>query len=122
LLTPFKLFAGGPVASGRQWMSWIHHEDLVGHFLLALDKREATGPINGVAPNPVTNKEFAKALGRALHRPAFLPLPGFAIRLRIGAAAEVVVNGQRVLPKRALALSYAFRFPTIDGALVDAVA
>jgi uncharacterized protein (TIGR01777 family) len=122
LLTPFKLCAGGPVASGRQWMSWIHHEDLIGLFLLALDKPEATGPINGTAPNPVTNKEFAKALGRALHRPAFLPLPGFALRLRIGAAADVVVSGQRVLPQRALALGYTFRFATIDAALVDAVA
>jgi len=121
-LMPFKLGAGGPVASGRQWMSWIHHEDLVGLFLLALDNPAAAGPINGVSPKPVTNKEFAKALGRALHRPAFLPLPGFVLRLRIGAAAEVVVSGQRVLPKRAFALDYAFKFPTIGAALVDAVA
>jgi uncharacterized protein (TIGR01777 family) len=122
LLTPFKLGAGGPVASGRQWMSWIHHEDLVGLLLLALDRPEATGPMNGTAPHPVINKEFSKALGRALHRPAFMPLPGFVLRLRIGAAAEVVVNGQRVLPKKALELGYTFKFPTIDGALIDAVA
>jgi uncharacterized protein (TIGR01777 family) len=122
MLTPFKLGVGGPLASGRQWMSWIHHEDLVGLFLLTLDKAEAAGPINGAAPNPVTNKEFSKALGRALHRPAFLPLPGFMLRLRLGEVAEVLVTGQRVLPQRALALGYAFKFPTIDGALIDAVA
>jgi uncharacterized protein (TIGR01777 family) len=122
MLTPFKLGLGGPVGSGRQWMSWIHHEDLVGLFVLALNKREASGPINGTAPNPVTNKEFAKALGRALHRPAFMPLPGFVLRVMKGKVADVVVKGQRVLPQRALALGYSFRFLKIDGALVDAVA
>jgi uncharacterized protein (TIGR01777 family) len=122
LLTPFKLGAGGPLGSGRQWMSWIHHEDLAGLFLLALDKVEATGPVNGTAPHPVTNKEFSKALGRALHRPAVMPLPGFMLRLRLGEVADLVVTGQRVLPRRALALGYSFRFPTIDAALVDVVA
>jgi uncharacterized protein (TIGR01777 family) len=122
LLTPFRFGGGGPVGSGRQWMSWIHHEDLVGLFLLALDKPEATGSINGTAPKPVTNKEFAQALGRALHRPAFMPMPGFMMRLLIGEAADVVVKGQRVLPQRALALGYEFKFPTIDAALADAVA
>jgi len=121
LLTPFKLGAGGPVGSGRQWMSWIHHDDLAGILLLALDKPEATGPINGTAPQPVTNKQFGKALGRALHRPAFMPLPGFMLRLRLGGVADVVLTGQRVLPRRALALEYAFRFPEIDAALTDAV-
>jgi uncharacterized protein (TIGR01777 family) len=122
LLTPFKFGGGGPVGSGRQWMSWIHHEDLVGLLLLALDKPEASGPINGTAPKPVTNKEFAQALGRALHRPAFMPMPGFMMRLMIGEAADVVLKGQRVLPQRALALGYEFKFPTIDAARADAVA
>jgi uncharacterized protein len=122
LLTPFKFGGGGPVGSGRQWMSWIHHEDLVGLFLLALDKPAASGPMNGTAPKPVTNKEFAQALGRALHRPAFMPMPGFMMRLLIGEAADVVLKGQRVLPRQALALGYEFKFPTIDAALVDAVA
>jgi uncharacterized protein (TIGR01777 family) len=122
MLTPFKFGAGGPVASGRQWMSWIHHDDLVGVILLSLDKSEASGPVNGTAPKPVTNKEFAQALGRAMHRPAFMPLPGFVLRLMTGEAAEVVVKGQRVLPRRAMALGYEFKFPTIDAALVDAVA
>jgi uncharacterized protein (TIGR01777 family) len=119
LLPPFKMFAGGPVGSGRQWMSWVHHEDMVGLLLLALDHAEARGPLNGTAPNPVTNRDFSKSLGRALQRPAFLPTPGFALRLGLGEVADVVLTGQRVLPRRALALGYAFRYPTIDAALAQ---
>lgn len=121
LLTPFKLGGGGPAGSGRQWMSWIHHEDMTGLFLLALDNAGASGPLNGTAPNPVTNKEFSKALGRALSRPAIVPTPGFALKLLLGEVADVMLNGQRVLPKKALALGYAFKFPEIDAALDDAV-
>ena len=115
MLTPFKLGVGGPVGSGRQWFSWIHHDDLVGLFLLALDNAAVTGPLNGTAPNPVTNKDFSKALGRALGRPSFLPTPGFALKLALGEVAEVITNGQRVLPKQALAAGYAFKYPEIDG-------
>jgi uncharacterized protein len=122
MLFPFKLGVGGPVGSGKQWMSWVHYEDLVGIFLLALDHADATGPINGTAPNPVTNKTFSKALGRALHRPAFMPVPGFALKLRFGQVAEVLTTGQRVLPKRALALGYQFKFPDIDAALTNLLA
>lgn len=121
LLTPFKLGGGGPAGSGKQWMSWIHHEDMTGLFLLALDNPAATGPINGTAPNPVRNKEFGQALGRALNRPAFMPTPGFMLKLMLGEVADVVLNGQRVLPAKALSLGYAFRFPEIDAALRDAV-
>jgi uncharacterized protein (TIGR01777 family) len=121
LLTPFKLGAGGPVGSGRQWLAWIHHEDIVGLFVLALENTQAVGPINGTAPNPVTNKEFGKALGRALHRPAFMWTPGFALKIGLGEVADVIVAGQRVLPKKALALGYAFKFPQIDEALADAL-
>src|SRR5437667_12646640 len=71
MLRPFKMFVGGPVGSGKQWVSWIHHEDLIGVILLALDNPQAAGPINGTAPNPLTNRQFSKALGRALHRPSF---------------------------------------------------
>jgi uncharacterized protein (TIGR01777 family) len=119
MLTPFKLGVGGPVGSGRQWMSWIHHADAVGIILLALDRAEARGPLNGTAPTPVTNKEFGKALGRALHRPAFLPTPGFVMRAALGEVAGVVLTGQRVLPRAALKLGYQFQFPTIDAALAD---
>jgi uncharacterized protein (TIGR01777 family) len=117
LLTPFQWGLGGPVASGRQYMSWIHHADEVGIILLALDHSEAYGPINGTAYGPVTNKEFAKALGRALGRPAFLPTPAFGMRLILGEVAEVVTTGQRVLPRRAEALGYQFHYPDIDAAL-----
>jgi hypothetical protein len=119
LLTPFKLGVGGPVGSGRQWFPWIHIDDVVGILLLALDNAAAQGPINATAPQPVTNKEFGKALGRALHRPAFIPTPAFALRLMLGEVADVVANGQRALPRKALELGYAFRFPTIDAALAD---
>jgi uncharacterized protein (TIGR01777 family) len=119
LLTPFKLFAGGPAGSGRQWMSWVHHEDMTGLFLLALDHAEAQGPLNGTAPNPVTNRDFARALGRVLHRPSFFPTPGLALRLALGEVAGVVVEGQRVLPKRALALGYEYKYPTADAALAQ---
>jgi uncharacterized protein len=122
MLLPFKMFAGGPVGSGRQWLSWVHHQDLVGILLLALSNPEATGPINGTAPHPVTNKDFSKALGRALHRPSFLPTPRLALRVALGEVAGLVTQGQRVYPRRALALGYGFQFPELDPALRDALA
>src|SRR5207244_1981921 len=96
-----------------------HHEDMTGLFLLGLDNARASGPLNGVAPNPVTNREFGKALGRALHRPAFIPTPVFALRLMLGEVANVVAKGQRVLPRVPLQLGYSYKFPTIDAALAD---
>jgi uncharacterized protein (TIGR01777 family) len=119
LLTPFKLFAGGPVAGGRQWMSWIHHEDLTNILTLALEQSDISGPVNGTAPEPVTNRQFAKALGQVLHRPSFFPTPGFMLRLGLGEVGTVVTKGQKVLPRRALALGYAFKYPTIDIALAQ---
>jgi uncharacterized protein (TIGR01777 family) len=119
LSLPFKLGLGGPVGSGKQYMSWIHHDDLVGLILLALDHANASGPINGTAPNPVTNKSFGRAFGRALHRPAILPTPAFALRLMLGEAAMLATEGQRVLPKRAQALGYRFKYSTIEAALAE---
>jgi uncharacterized protein (TIGR01777 family) len=119
MLTPFKMCVGGPVGSGKQWMSWVHNDDLAGIFLLALENADAAGPINGTAPQPVTNRDFSKALGRALGRPSFMPTPGFGLRLMLGEVAEVITTGQRVLPRRAAALGYSFQFPTIDAALAD---
>jgi uncharacterized protein (TIGR01777 family) len=121
MLTPFKMFVGGPVGSGRQYVSWIHHDDLVGLLLLAADNPAARGPLNGTAPNPVTNKEFSKALGRALHRPSVLRTPKIMLRAMLGEVANIITTGQRVVPKRALALGYTFRFPDIDAALQDVV-
>jgi uncharacterized protein (TIGR01777 family) len=119
LLTPFKMCVGGPAGSGKHWMGWVHHEDIVGILLLALANTAAAGPINGSAPNPATNRDFSKALGRALHRPAFLPTPGFALRAMLGEVADVVLTGQHVLPKRVQELGYTFKFPTLDAALAD---
>jgi uncharacterized protein (TIGR01777 family) len=119
LLTPFQVGMGGPAGSGKQWISWIHHADLAGILLFALDNVALRGPINAMAPEPVTNKDFAQAVGRALGRPAFISTPAFALRMMLGEVADVVLTGQRVLPKRTLALGYTFKFPTLDKALAD---
>jgi uncharacterized protein (TIGR01777 family) len=121
MLPFFKLGVGGPVAGGDQWMPWIHVDDLVGIYLRALGDAAWTGPVNATAPEPVTNKDFSHALGRALHRPAFAPVPGFAVRALYGEMADIVVNGQRAIPARTQALGYAFRHPELDEALRDAL-
>ena len=117
MLPPFRLGVGGPVAGGRQYMPWIHIDDVVGIYLAALDRADWSGPVNATAPEPVTNAAFAKALGRALHRPAVAPVPGFAIRALYGDMAEIVTEGQRALPRRPLQLGYAFRHPDLAEAL-----
>ena len=122
MLLPFRLGVGGPVAGGRQYMPWIHADDLAGIYLAALDGASWEGAVNATAPEPVPNREFSKALGRALHRPAVLPIPGLAIQLLYGDMSEIVTTGQRVLPERALANGYAFRHPDLDAALRDALA
>jgi uncharacterized protein (TIGR01777 family) len=122
LLLPFKLGVGGPIAGGQQYMSWIHIEDVVGLVLWALDDHRVWGTINATAPNPATNRELSKALGRALHRPAFMPVPKFAVAaLRGGDLADTVAGGARVLPRRALELGYDFRHPDLDEALRSAL-
>jgi uncharacterized protein (TIGR01777 family) len=117
MLTPFKLGAGGPVAGGRQYMPWIHVDDVVGIYLQALDDPDARGPFNATAPVPVTNREFSKALGRALRRPAIAPIPAFAIRLLYGDMAQIVTTGQRAIPRRTLALGYSYKHQNLDQAL-----
>jgi uncharacterized protein (TIGR01777 family) len=119
MVTPFKLFAGGPVGSGKQWTSWIHLDDLASLYLFALDDARAQGPLDGTAPNPTTMKELAAALGRALHRPSWMPVPAAAVRALFGEGATVLLDGQRVLPKRPLALGFQFRFPKLDEALAN---
>jgi uncharacterized protein (TIGR01777 family) len=117
---PFKMFGfGGPIGSGRQYVSWIHADDMVGLILLAIDNAAAVGPLNATAPNPVTNKEMTRAIGRILHRPAFAPAPAFVLRLALGEVASVVTRGQRVLPAKAQGLGYGFQFPTLEPALQD---
>src|SRR6476661_1410097 len=121
MLPFFKLGAGGPVAGGNQYMPWIHVDDVVGIYLAALDGDAWAGPVNASAPEPVTNKAFSKALGRALHRPAFAPVPAFALRILYGEMAEIVATGQRVVPKRASELGYRFEHPDLDEALRSAL-
>ncbi|HET9163681.1 MAG TPA: TIGR01777 family oxidoreductase [Solirubrobacterales bacterium] len=118
LLPPFRLGLGGPIAGGRQYMSWVHIDDEVGILLWALDNERVSGTINSTAPNPVTNRELAQALGRALRRPASVPVPGFVLDLKFGSEfGKVLRGGQRVMPRRALDLGYEFRFADIDAAM-----
>ena len=121
MLPPFKAGVGGPVAGGRQWMPWIHVDDLVGLYLAALDRDDWSGPLNGSAPRPVTNKDFSKALGRALRRPAVAPVPALALRALYGEMSEIVTTGQRAVPQRALALGHAYAHPDLDEALRSAL-
>lgn len=122
MLTPFRAGVGGPVAGGAQYMPWIHVDDVVGMYLAALDDPSWSGPVNATAPQPVTNREFSKALGRALHRPAVAPVPAFALRMLYGDMAEIVTEGQRAVPARAQELGYDFRHPDLDAALAAALA
>jgi uncharacterized protein (TIGR01777 family) len=121
MLPPFRLGIGGPVAGGRQYLPWIHIDDLVGIYVAPIDDDAWSGPVNAAAPEPVTNAAFSKALGRALHRPAIAPVPALAIRALYGDMAEIVTEGQRALPRRALELGYTFTHPDLDEALADAL-
>ncbi len=123
LALPFRLFAGGPVGSGRQWTSWIHRDDVCGLAQLALASEKVEGAVNAVSPEPLQNRELARTIGKVLHRPSFLPAPGFALRLALGEMArELLLVSQRVIPERALAAGYRFSFPQAEAALRDALA
>lgn len=119
MLPFFRLAVGGPVAGGQQYVPWIHLDDVVGALLRCVDAGEASGPVNVTAPNPVTNGEFSRALGRALGRPAVLPVPGVAVKLLYGEMAEIVTTGQRAVPARLRQLGYEFRHPEVEEALRD---
>ena len=119
MLPFFKLGIGGPVAGGRQYVPWIHLDDVVGALLRCVDDDAARGPVNVVAPNPVTNAELSHALGRVLRRPTVLPVPGLALKLLYGEMAEIVTTGQRVIPARLAELGYEFGQPEIEQALRD---
>ena len=116
---PFKLFLGGPLGDGNQPMSWIHLEDEIGLILFLLDHPEARGAINATAPNPATMSEFCKTLGDVLNRPSWAPVPAFALRLVLGEMADMLLNGQRVLPAAAQKLGYVFKYPTLPEALLS---
>jgi len=118
MLTPFKLGLGGPLGSGRQYWPWIHRADWIALVRWAIDTPSATGAINATAPHPVTNAEFTRALGRALHRPAFLPAPAFALRIALGEMADaLLLSGQNAVPAKADRLGFAFRYSNLDAAL-----
>jgi hypothetical protein len=123
MLWPFKLGMGGPLGSGKQWMSWIHIDDMVALYRLVIDGKDWRGAVNATAPEPTRQAEFAKALGRALRRPAFAPAPSFAVRLALGEMGQkLLLEGQKVLPHRLQESGYRFLYPDLAGALSDAIA
>ncbi len=122
MLPPFKMALGGPIGSGKQWMSWIHLNDIVGIIRYAIDNEAVIGPINGTAPNPVTNKLFSKTLGKVLKRPAIFPMPAFVVKLLFGQMGEeLLLAGQRVVPDKIIQQGYQFNYPELEDALRDVV-
>jgi uncharacterized protein (TIGR01777 family) len=119
MLLPFRFFAGGPIASGNQWLSWIHLSDAVAAMVFFIDHDEATGPYNLVAPNPVRNHTFAQLSGKMLHRPSWLPTPRFVMKALLGEQATLLCDGQPAIPEKLLKTSFAFRYPTLEEALQE---
>jgi uncharacterized protein (TIGR01777 family) len=119
MLTPFKLFAGGPIGTGNQWFSWVHREDVVRLILQALTQSTMAGTFNATAPNPVRMTEFCQTLGDVLHRPSWLPVPSFAIEALLGDGAKVVLEGQQVLPKRTQETGFQYQYPSLKPALEE---
>jgi uncharacterized protein (TIGR01777 family) len=119
LRLPFKLGLGGPIGSGRQWMSWVHLDDQIALIDFLLQREDASGPYNACAPEPVRNREFARRLGRALHRPAFMPLPALVLRAGLGELSVLLLGGQRARPVRLLAAGFTFRYNDVQSALDD---
>lgn len=119
LLLPFKLALGGPIGNGRQWMPWVHIKDQIGLIDFLLHKPDASGPYNACAPHPVRNREFAKTLGQVLHRPAFMPMPAFALKVGLGELSGLLLGGQKALPERLQAAGFTFQFTELRAALDD---
>ncbi|TDA64084.1 MAG: TIGR01777 family protein [Clostridia bacterium] len=122
LVRPFRFFLGGPLGSGRQWVSWVHLADALGLIRLALEEEGLAGPLNVTAPQPVRMEELARTLGRVLGRPSRLRLPAVVLRLALGEMADMLLTGQRVLPERALRAGYSFHYPGLEAALRDLLA
>lgn len=122
MIGPFKMFAGGPIGSGRQWFSWIHREDLVNLIIEALKRADMEGVYNATAPNPVKMAQFCQTLGDVLHRPSWLPVPDFALELLLGDGAKVVLEGQQVLPKKTQSAGFQYQYPTLKPALTEILA
>jgi uncharacterized protein (TIGR01777 family) len=119
MILPFKLFVGGPIGSGRQWLPWIHIADEVAAIRFLIEHSEATGPFNLCAPDVLTYRDFARTAGNVMGRPSFFPVPGFVLRLAFGEMATVLLEGQRAVPQRLLDAGYTFRFPTLEDTLRD---
>lgn len=119
MLPPFKLFAGGPLGTGKQWFSWVHREDVVDLILYALQNPQVQGVLNATAPNPVRMNELCQTLGEVLQRPSWLPVPGFALEMLLGDGAKLVLEGQKVLPKQTLASGFQYQYPTLKLALEE---
>jgi len=119
MLPPFRLGVGGPVAGGKQYVPWIHLDDVVGGLIRCIDDPKLSGPVNLTAPTPVTNRELSNALGHVLHRPAVVPVPGLAVQLLYGEMSSVVTTGQRVIPSRLTDAGYTFEHAELEGALRD---
>jgi len=117
MLLPFRFFAGGPIMPGTQWVSWIHRRDHIGLIQWVLTAPSVSGPVNAVAPEPVTMNRFCDALGRVLHRPSWLPVPGFALQMALGELGTLMTTGQRVNPAKAISGRYVFHYPTLEPAL-----
>jgi len=113
----FKKYIGGPIGSGNQWFSWVHIKDLAEAFVFLIRHPEISGPVNVCSPNPVRNRDLAKALGKALHKPSFMPAPGFMVKLVLGEFGSVILEGQRVIPRRLLENGFVFQYPDIEKAL-----
>lgn len=122
MLPPFKLGLGGPMGSGKQWMSWIHRDDLIGMIRFLIENENVSGAVNGTAPNSVTNKVFSATLGKILKRPAFIPMPAFVLKLMMGEMAEeLLLAGKRIVPKKVLEAGFTFKFADLDTALRDII-
>jgi hypothetical protein len=119
MIPPFKLFAGGPLGTGKQWFSWIHRDDLVNLILEALTRKDIEGVLNATAPNPVRMSEFCQVLGKTLNRPSWLPVPSFVPEALLGEGAKVVLEGQQVLPKRTTSFGFDYKYPTLEQALAE---
>jgi uncharacterized protein (TIGR01777 family) len=116
---PFKMFVGGPLGSGRQWFPWLHMNDEIAAIRFLLDHEQATGPFNLTSPNPLTNAQFSKVLGRVLNRPAFWPIPAISLQLLFGELSSTLLEGQRVIPKRLQEMGFTFQYPQAEAALRD---
>lgn len=119
MVMPFKFYIGGPLGTGNQWLSWIHIQDLTSMIRFVIEHQEVTGPVNATAPESVRMRDFCKALGKVINRPSWLPVPEFILKIALGQMADMLLHGQRVVPKKAIDAGFKFQFPKLGSALKD---